>query len=280
MDRYFHQRAGDVSQPVISVEVFRECLASVIRRARVDELLQEASGKACPDDDIPRGKYGGSLEEVLLIQAGLVVDAPVERHMDRLSLPQLLTVVEVLYEVVSKGKEESGRHHDYGGCGWHYTEFDPKPAQAWLRSQLTKHLAWVEDGYVLNEQGRVMLRMDEPVAKLLDSKLPQSANAERRARVEAAVVAFRSAKSSWEDRLMQVNLLAGVLEAMRDEAKAHLRKDEQALFNTFNNFGVRHLNDKQAMEYDRPMFLTYVFYVTLAGIHLCERLLARKSAGA
>jgi hypothetical protein len=69
--------------------------------------------------------------------------------------------------------------------------------------------------------------------------------------------------------------LASVAENLRKEAERHVKKDEGALFQVFNEFGVRHLKSHEKIEYDRPVFLAYIFYCSLATIHLCEQLIAR-----
>ncbi len=56
-----------------------------------------------------------------------------------------------------------------------------------------------------------------------------------------------------------------------------LRKDEGALFNLANSFGIRHQNAQQSGDYD-PIFLDWVFWFFLAAIELSDRLLDRQNA--
>ena len=61
-------------------------------------------------------------------------------------------------------------------------------------------------------------------------------------------------------------------EKIRPAVKAEmLRGDEADLFNIANNFGIRHLNDKQQTGYDAALWLSWMFYFYLATIHVVLR---------
>lgn len=78
------------------------------------------------------------------------------------------------------------------------------------------------------------------------------------------------------DRRDAVRDLADVLESLRSEAKTVLTKrDEADLFNLANNFGIRHFNAQQKMEYDQDIWLSWMFYYYLATIHAVTRLIER-----
>ena len=100
------------------------------------------------------------------------------------------------------------------------------------------------------------------------------------ARVEAAIHKFRRHRSSIEDRRDAVRDLADVLEYLRPKLKEVLvSKDEQDLFNIANNFGIRHHREGQKTDYDKAIWLSWVFYFYLATIHAAVRLI-EKSSGA
>jgi hypothetical protein len=48
-------------------------------------------------------------------------------------------------------------------------------------------------------------------------------------------------------------------------------KDEGDLFNIANNFGIRHLNEKQKTSYDENIWLSWMFYFYLSTIHVLLR---------
>ncbi len=277
MSDYYHLRSGDRPRPKIGRPVFERSIRGLIDSARQLDYLQDAIGFHCPDDGKIAGRFGHTLSDALFRKAYISITDPAEDHLATLTKEELLGVVEVLYDIVAKGDKSTGRPHNYGGCGWHYRDFEKAPAQQWFRDEVKQLLECYDEGFELDESGRVQLLAPEHIAALLKSPLPPTASAERRARVDNAVRDFRNGRATWEQRLQQVNQLASVAENLRDQAKHHVRKDEVTLFQVFNEFGVRHLKSHEKIDYDRPVFLTYMFYCALATIHLCEQLLARSS---
>jgi hypothetical protein len=72
--------------------------------------------------------------------------------------------------------------------------------------------------------------------------------------------------------------MAGTLERLRPQVKEHmLQNDERDLFNLANNFAIRHFNDKQKTDWESPTWLSWMFYVNLATVHLITRLLRRQA---
>ena len=55
-------------------------------------------------------------------------------------------------------------------------------------------------------------------------------------------------------------------------------KDEKALFNIANNFGIRHHNDKQQTNYDPAIWLSWMFYFYLSTIHAVVRMIEKETA--
>jgi hypothetical protein len=76
------------------------------------------------------------------------------------------------------------------------------------------------------------------------------------------------------DRRDAIRDLADVLEFLRPQVKQVLTsKDERDLFNIANNFGIRHHNEKQKTEYNKPIWYSWMFYYYLATIHASLRLI-------
>ena len=114
------------------------------------------------------------------------------------------------------------------------------------------------------------------VATLYDAKLPSS-NLTISNKVQAAVDRFRRYGSSIEDRHGAVRDLADILEFVRKEIKVVLlKKDESDLFELANKFGIRHFNESQKLEYDRAIWLSWIFYYYLATIHAFFHLAERQ----
>lgn len=74
--------------------------------------------------------------------------------------------------------------------------------------------------------------------------------------------------------------LAGVLERLRATAKSELfRKDESALFELANKFGVRHNDIDQKTDYDRDIWWEWQFHIYLSTALLLLRLAERAQLG-
>ena len=96
------------------------------------------------------------------------------------------------------------------------------------------------------------------------------------ARVNAAILKFRRYGSSLDDRRDAVRSLVDVLEYLRPRLqKVLIRKDDAALFQIANEFGIRHHNEKQKNDYDQAIWLNWMFYLYLATIHVVTRLVAK-----
>ncbi|HEX3471677.1 MAG TPA: hypothetical protein VHT28_10880, partial [Silvibacterium sp.] len=55
-------------------------------------------------------------------------------------------------------------------------------------------------------------------------------------------------------------------------------KDETDLFQFANNFGIRHHRKDQKTDYDTSIWLSWMFYYSLATIHACLRLIEKSKA--
>ncbi|WP_155935007.1 hypothetical protein [Methylobacterium sp. 10] len=113
------------------------------------------------------------------------------------------------------------------------------------------------------------------VSSLLNAQLPTK-DSTVTDKVRRAVERFRRYGSSMDERQNAVRDLADVLEWLRPQIKATLLKnDEQELFKLANNFGIRHLRQDQRLDYDRAVWLSWMFYHYLATINACLHLIER-----
>lgn len=68
-----------------------------------------------------------------------------------------------------------------------------------------------------------------------------------------------------------------MLEFLRPKLEQVLTsKDESDLFNTANNFGIRHHNERQKTDYDKSIWYSWMFYYYLATIHAALRLIEKQ----
>ena len=185
-------------------------------------------------------------------------------------------LVEVFHDLVALPRTR--RFHQSEVCGWHWSEFVFEPARRIYRWRVNRLLERVGQEVRLadegDDEGRIVAVTDEARANLLHRAVtrtdPGSGD-----QVREAIAMFRARSASREARRLAVVALAGVLEQRRRLLKDHLHgKDEGALFEIANRFGLRHQRDGQLTGYDEA-FLEWIFWWYLATIELTDRLLAR-----
>jgi hypothetical protein len=245
----------------------KEVFAGIFDELNEDGYFQEGFGYYCVDAGEVPGKIKSPVGDILL---NLRKDNlwPIRSHIEGYGEDDLFDIIEYLFHAVSKPLK--GTFHSYNNCGMHWETFDKHEGQDIFRRRVNKMLELYERRFELSQDGEILLRAEEGLEPIIDAKVPTSDD-KVRSRVEAAVLSYRRHGSSVEDRRTAVRDLVDVLEYLRRDVKAHMKDDEPDLFNIANNFGIRHHNQKQKTGYDQALWLSWMFYVYLATIHLVVR---------
>ena len=131
----------------------------------------------------------------------------------------------------------------------------------------------------MTDEGEVLSKPPQGLRTLIAAQLPTNDRTTVQ-RVADATTKFRRHGSTRSDRRDAVRNLVDVLEWLRPQIKdAFLREDEQELFNIANNFGIRHMNQKQKLGYDENVWLSWMFYHYLNSINAFLHILKRQDAG-
>jgi hypothetical protein len=187
----------------------------------------------------------------------------------------LFDVIEVMHDLVSKPLD--GTHHDYNGCGMHYTTFNKVEGQVEFRREVNQILRLNDPPYEMDLEGQIVEATPAEFRQLLDAPVPAGTPHDLvTSKVDGAGNRFRTRGASIEDRQHAVRDLADALEAIRGDVKeTMLTADEKALFQVANGFSIRHNNREQRGDYDRLTWLRWAFYVYLATIHAVLRVRQR-----
>lgn len=261
----------------MTIDHLRSLVFTVFDRIVNDDYLVEAFGMECGDVD---GEWVDGTEGLIEDRLFLALRRPVKlwpyRKFDgNYDEDTLFDVIEFLHDYVSKPVE--GNYHDFYHH-MHWNTFDKAAGQARFRQEINEVLQHVDDPVALGDDGHIRYVPDEGFDQMLEAKFPPGTPEEVQARVGAAIADFKASRST-DDLRHAVRDLADALEKVRSDAKTILhRKDEAALFNIYNNFGIRHLDDDQKLDYEPAPFQRWLFYVSLATIHLILRL-AERSGG-
>jgi hypothetical protein len=274
---YYSQRAGrggDFAQ--LGLEDLKRIFKAQFDQFEYEGYFQEHLGYECVDAGFVPGSIGTDLQSELLLTLRKPNLWPVYSTIDNWSEDDLFDIVEFLFDHISKPTERN--FHSFSNCGWHCSKFDKEVGCIEYRQKINRLLKAYNSGFELSEQGEILAQSPTGFEPLLDASLPHADSENVTTRVQTAIHKFRRHRSSIEDRRDAVRDLADVLEYLRPKIKEVLNsKDEQDLFNIANNFGIRHHREGQKTDYDKAIWLSWVFYFYLATIHAAVRLIERSS---
>jgi hypothetical protein len=259
--------ATGVDLPTL-IHLFRDVYDSLAEKG----YYQEAFGYYCVDADWRPGTLGTNVEAQIFRKLRKANLWPIEAKCANYSEDDLFDMIEFLYDYVSKPID--GEFHNYANCGWHYKTFDQKSGQQEYRNEIDGILRDYSRGYELSAEGEILAFPENGLDELIQSPLPQYDPENVENRVNAAILKFRRARSSQEDKRDAIRDLADVLEFLRPKLGNTLTsKDENDLFIIANAFGIRHHNDQQKTDYDKSIWHDWMFYYYLATIHAVLRLI-------
>jgi hypothetical protein len=272
---YYSIRTGKNPLSVgFDLEGLRELFKHQFVSLEDEGYFQEALGFECVDAGFIAGTIGQNLEDALLIELRKRGLTPIRHKIEEYSEDDLFDIIEFLYEHCSKPVER--QWHSWNECGWHCDTFDKNLGRSEYRDKINKVLALYDKGYELSEDGEILTLPDDGLGSLFEAGLPRADPQNVVARVAAAQTKYRRYRSSMAERRDAVRDLADVLEYLRPKLKRVLtNKDEAALFEIANNFGIRHHNAAQTTDYDKPIWYSWMFYFYLATIHASVRLIER-----
>lgn len=273
--QYYSQRGGGPGQPIVlDLEGIRPLFQTLFCKYEELGYLQFQLGYHCVDRGFVPGVLGLSIEgamSVALQRDGL---CPPQHRVLGYDEDDLFDVIEFIFDHCAKPLHWVD--HDWNNCGRHCDRWDVKSGKAEFREQVNGLLRRYQSGYELSPDGNVLHLADSGLGPLLEEPVPDAAPQGVSKLLEAAQVKFRRHGASIEDRKDAVRDLAGVLELIRPRIKNVLMsKDEQDLFRIANNFGIRHHNERQQVNYDPAVWCTWMYYHYLATIHAALRLAER-----
>lgn len=252
-------------------------LVTTITRCRtvVAELTREhwfsrSVGFECYDG---HGDSSTTMADVLENRVGKphLIDLPTERWTE----DDLCDFVEVLHDI--SARPSRGWFHEFSGCGWHPTDYDRSSGQAIYRWRVNQVLDASTLGLRLAAEGEDIGRIVRVLPTGLDELVVELAEvgATGDATVPHAIMLFRRNGATREDRRAAVRALADVFEENRKLLKDELlSKDEGALFQIANQFGIRHRNADQKSNYPDE-YLDWLFHWYLATVDLIRRIVDR-----
>lgn len=279
---YYSVRAGKtVLNRDISLPMLRKLVKSVYEKLEEDGFFQKYFGYFCVDADsqngMVKGELGSDISSAIFISLRKEGLWPVGDRIEDYSEDDLFDVVEFLHDHTSKPLK--GAYHKFNNCGMHFDAFNDDEGQAYFRQEINVLLKDYLQGYEIDQNGHILSLPDEHMATLIEAEVPTFGGEDLSSKIQTAVNKFRRYGVSLHDRKDAIRDLADVLEYLRPEAQKVIKsKDESDLFNIANNFGIRHYNEKQKIDYDLAIWYSWLFYYYLASIQAFIRLIEKASS--
>jgi hypothetical protein len=276
MRRYYSVREGKHPKGKhLDLRSVRELFYDLYRDFDRRGYFQEAFGYTCVDAGFVQGTAGEDIEGYVYRKLRKKRLWPINKTWALYTQYDLFDMVEFLYDHISKPLK--GWTHSYNNCGVHYEEFDKKSGQSEFRAQINELLIDYGD-HELSNAGEIYNPVIQGTEDLFDNLQFSLDQQDIAVIVNQAISLFRRYGSTIEDRKRAVRELADVLEFLRPQIpKVLTSADENDLFKIANKFGIRHLNPNQKTDYDKKIWLDWIFYFYLATINTVVRLINREA---
>lgn len=272
--QYYAERKGLTASTEQSFEVLGEQFANLLGDMQDRDYFPIAMPRECVDNNVDWLEVGQRVSRAISMPFAWSGN-PAEAALWGEAI--LLSVMEFFHDQ-SQRPRRPDYFHEFNGCGWHYTEHSAESGTAIYRWRVNELLDRHKTGLNLarsgDERGRLVQRFGSPFDTEADARAAEGA-ADPNDEVAHAIRSFRERGASSTQKRSALNLLAGALEPRRKKMKALLGKDEDDLFHIANNFGIRHRNNHQRMNYGDE-FLDYVFVAFLSSVRLMERIEERQ----
>lgn len=268
---YYAARKYGPSASGLSLDDLRELLFSAYEHYDHSGYFVEAFGFHCMDTGFEPGYVGSNADAYTRLVLERPKLWPIKEHYKEYDEDGVFTVIEFLYDHISKPLNQD--YHSWSNCGYHYSNFDRERGRQEFLDRLNLPLKRYGQGWELTPTGEILSLPPQGMSSLVIAPLPTQDYAIQQ-KVADATMKFRRHGSRITDRLDAVRDLADVLEFIRPQLKVTLlSEDERELFNIANNFGVRHMNQKQKTHYDKAIWLSWMFYYYLTTINACLHML-------
>jgi hypothetical protein len=191
----------------------------------------------------------------------------------------IFDVIEFLYDRVSKPGVMVDKETDSGWRYADYDEYDHEAGQKEFRDNVNSFLTDYKTGFELTKEGIVLALGTNGLQHILDAEIVPCDERNVDSKVRNAIAKWRNRDLSLSEKKAAIRELADVFEWLKKTKNLGAvldGKDESAIFDLANNFGIRHHNPAQKTNYDPVIWYSWIFHFYLAMYHAAIRLLIKK----
>ena len=202
---YYNRRAGvGGDRPRLTLEEMAAQVAVAYRFINERGYLQRSFGYYCVDDGAVPGREGAGINAALLLATGIQVSTSLEEFIRGADEASVFTVLEFVFDHSAKPLDNTGRHHSFNNCGWHYASSDPRlfdeqMARSEWRAKVNGALKFYQDGFELSEAGEVLRFTPDGMSDLVRSPLPAAVQPLDADKVAHAVRTFHLGRTTREE---------------------------------------------------------------------------------
>jgi hypothetical protein len=254
----------------------------------LDELYQKLSALYLlfRDKDFFKAKAGitkDNLPESITHEATLDLSFqpfPITKWLpENITEDHIFDILEFLYDRVSMPGEWGEVTNETGWNYYDYESYDDETGQEEFRDKVNSFLADYRTGFELTKEGIILAKGTDGLQHILDAEIIPYDEINVDSKVRNAITKWRNRHLSLSEKKEAIRELADVFEWLKKSKELGTvldGKDESALFDLANNFGIRHHNPNQKTNYDRAIWYSWIFHFYLATYHAAIRLLIKK----
>lgn len=191
----------------------------------------------------------------------------------------LFDVIEFLYRNVSKPDQSTRKvveSNFFESEGFTFDTFDQHAGQKRFNMIINEAFSGWQENYELTNDGHVEIKLSGEQQDVI-KKWEGDSNDSITRKVKKAIKDYKRSRDDLDARQDSVRTLADALEELQKSGNLNLsRKDESDLFNIANNFGIRHANTKQKTDYDRDIWLEWIFFYYITTINAVIRMIDKQ----
>ncbi|MGM0867351.1 MAG: hypothetical protein ACQEWF_22030 [Bacillota bacterium] len=179
---------------------------------------------------------------------------PIWEYYEYYKEEDLFTVIEILFDNIGSYDYKEGI----------FVRDEHKKEFAMHINNLLKRY---KSGYYLNEKyGFIMEHSNDTLNALMQAEIPESMDNNAMEQLKTAVKMYYRFDSNEELKKKAINVLADILEPLREELKSYLNKEydinkndhDKIIFGIVNGFNIRHNDKKQLAEYSKPIWYDWM----------------------
>ncbi|QHS24337.1 hypothetical protein GWK91_16265 [Virgibacillus sp. MSP4-1] len=179
---------------------------------------------------------------------------PIWEYYDTYKEEELFTVIEILYDHIGVYDHKKGT-------------FISDEYKKEFAEHINNLLKRYKSGYYLNEKyGFIMELPNDAITALMNTEKPETMDDDVIEQLKTSVKMYYRFDSNEETKKKAINILADILEPLRNDLKEILNNEydvnknnhDKAIFNIVNGFNIRHNDKKQLTDYSKQIWYDWM----------------------